>query len=516
MQLIRTLVLSIFLTLFSTSSFSQAQVFGVKYYMEYNMSTCLYDCHIIVTEGSATHPVFRTQFNANYTIVVPTGAIPDIVENYLPIQGNHAYGGTVPSPWDFGSISYDVQGLGLDYYPVNPSLSPAAQYNDINEGDTLKLFSISVSGNINCGSDVRFFKNGIDPNPSGQNFNSGFTIGGPSEDFQGIASEVYPILEIPDPTIDTSNGISIDLELNAPSCQTGLTYSWTGPNNYTSSEEDVLISPAGPSDYGLFTVTVEDDLGCQESLEILVEDPSSPSVEEVTLGGVIINPTFENIAVHVNIEGDDNKNSTLSIEYKLSGTNTYLPGAITMRSSPEMMVNGSALDMNFHAGSIMHLLPNASYDIKITLTDEDGGSQVVEQTVMTKLFPMPNQNGQVKYVVPGNGGGDGTINNPYQGLQFAADNVVPGEILEVADGIYEPFSLETSGTESLPITIRSTNLHGAVINGNNTNTGVVTIGTAADSIGHIILDGFEIKNGAWGIDAQNTQYLTVKNKEIGM
>jgi len=514
MLAIRTIVLSFFLLLFSTFSFSQAQVFGVKYYMEYNTSTCLYDCHIIITNGSATHPVYRTQFNANYTIVAPTGTTVTVAENYLPLENNQWYAGTDPIEWNIGASAFNVLNSGVDYHPISPSLSPAGQYNDIAAGDTLKIFSLSVVGNDQCGTGVRFFENGVDPNVNGQDFSCGFTIGGPNQDFEGLEDEVYPTLEIPTPTVNTDSGISIDLELNAPSCQTGITYAWTGPNNYSSTSEDVNINPAQSADYGTYTVTVEDGLGCQASLDVEVLDPNSASISEVTLGSVVINPTFENIAVHVDIEGDDNKNSTMTIEYRLSGTDTYLPGAMTMRSSSDMMVDGSPLGMNFHAGSAMHLLPNASYDIRVTLTDEDGGTEVVEQTVQTKEFPKPKPEGQVIYVIPGNGGGDGTIGNPYQGLQYAADNAMPGDILEVADGVYDPFSLTTSGTEESPITIRSTNLHGAVINGGNTNTGVVTIGTATDSIGHIILDGFEITNGAWGIDAQNTQHLTVKNNKI--
>jgi hypothetical protein len=510
----KTAFLFLFLLNFYVS-FSQNQVTGVSYYMVYDTSECRYDCSIIVTEGSATFAPYRTQFNSQYTIVVPTGTVVDIEETYLPIQNNQNYSGTTPADWSIGASAFNANGLGIDYHPISPNLNISAQYYDISENDTLKIFSFSVDGNFACGTEVRFFENGVDQNANGGDYSCGFTIGGPWEDFTGIEPVIYPPNPvIPAPVVDSINGISIDLTLNNPSCQPAYTTNWSGPNGFSSNNEDVLINPAEPSDYGVFKVIVEDDIECKDSLEVTVTEPTPQGVDELTFDNVIFSPTFEHIAIHVNIEGDDNKNSTLDIEYRLTGTSDYYPGAITMRASPEMIVDGSALGMNFHAGSVMHLQPNSSYDIKLTIIDADGGSQVIEETISTKKFPSYYNSNQIKYVVPGNGGGDGSISNPYQGLQTAADNVQSGDILEVGDGIYEAFTLTTTGTESEPIVIRSTNLHGAVINGNNTNFGVVTIGTASDSIQHIIIDGFDITNGAWGVDAQNTQFLTVRNNKI--
>ncbi|MFT6333858.1 MAG: hypothetical protein ACI86M_001566 [Saprospiraceae bacterium] len=516
MDIIKKVACSFLYLFISYTSFTQAQVFGVSYYMEYDTSECRYDCSVIVIEGSATFIPFRTQFNSQYTLVVPTGTTIAIEETYLPLQDNQYYLGTVPSDWTIGASAFNVLDLGIDYHPVSPNLGIASQYNDINEGDTLKIFSFSVTGNSECGTGVRFFENGLDQNVNGGDYSCGFTIGGPWEDYTGIEPIVYPPSPtIPMPSIDNTNGISIDLSLGNPaSCQSAYSTSWTGPNNYMSGSEDVIINPAGPVDYGLFKVVVEDDIECKDSLEIIVSEPDDSVVDGLTLGNIIYTSTFEHIAIHTNIEGDDNKNSTITIEYRLTGTEDYLLGAIAMRASPEMIVGESALGMNFHAGSAMHLLPNSSYDLRLTIADADGGSQVIEETVSTKKFPSANDSEQIKYVVPGNGEGDGSIANPYKGLQTAADNLQPGDILEVGDGVYGEFSLTTSGTESEPIVIRATNLHGAVVNGNNTVSGVVTLGTASDSLQHIILDGFEIKNGAWGIDAQNTQYIAVRNNKI--
>lgn len=236
--------------------------------------------------------------------------------------------------------------------------------------------------------------------------------------------------------------------------------------------------------------------------------------DDLVIDQVRYHSTFEHISVHVDILGDDNLNSSFVLEYRITGTLPFLPAAESMRAHPTMIVDGSALNRNFHAASAMFLQPNTSYDLRLLLEDPDGGNIVILKTWTTKGFPSAGENATIRYVVPGNGGGQGTLANPFRGLQEAADNASPNDVFEVGDGMYTPFVINNSGTSIEPIAFRSTNLHGAIIDGNNTSQGIVTVGSFSDSIQHLIIDGFVIRNGARGIDAQNTQYLTVQNNDF--
>ena len=224
--------------------------------------------------------------------------------------------------------------------------------------------------------------------------------------------------------------------------------------------------------------------------------------------------TYEHISVLLNITGDDNLNSTYTIEYRKQGDNTYLPGAKTMRTSPNMQIDGAASGRNYHAGSAMFLEPNTTYELRLTLTDSDGGSAVETRTLQTLARRIPSENGTTYYVGPGNGGGSGTFTNPYLGLQAAADNAVPGNIFIVTNGTYAPFTITADGTTGNPIVFKSLNQHGAIIDGGNTDRGVVNIGSFAKTTEEIIIDGFIIQNGAWGINAENTAFVTIKNNII--
>lgn len=233
----------------------------------------------------------------------------------------------------------------------------------------------------------------------------------------------------------------------------------------------------------------------------------------VSLTDIRIDATYENIGVLVEISGDENQNSALFIRYRPVGAENYERGLPTLRSHPSMEVAGGRLNKNHHAGSALFLEPNTVYELRLVLIDVDGGTTVRLETVKTKAA-MPTNNGTSYYVVPGNGGGTGSINNPFRGLQTAADRAKPGATFIVKDGIYQPFTLNTSGTASKPIIFKSKNRHSAIIDGGNTNRGIINIGNFDQVTKYIIIDGFTVKNGAWGINAENTAFLTVRNNKV--
>ena len=52
----------------------------------------------------------------------------------------------------------------------------------------------------------------------------------------------------------------------------------------------------------------------------------------------------------------------------------------------------------------------------------------------------------------GSNGNSGTSASPWATLQYAADNVGPGDVVHVADGFYAGMHITASGTSSSPIT----------------------------------------------------------------
>ena len=237
----------------------------------------------------------------------------------------------------------------------------------------------------------------------------------------------------------------------------------------------------------------------------------SHSQNAVTPLNIIVNATYEHIGVQWNISGDANHNSTFTIEYKKTSQSTYSMGAKTVRANPNAIVDGNPLNYNFHAGSAMFLAPGTSYDLKLTLSDPEGTGAIQNITVQTKAEPPASFTGTIKYVSPGSGGGAGTLANPYLGLQEAANNAQPGIIFQVAPGTYSPFSLNVNGTAGNDIVFSGSTSDSVIVDGAGITSGIITLGVYNDSIRHIVIENMVIQNGAWAIDAQNTQYVLVRN-----
>jgi hypothetical protein len=162
------------------------------------------------------------------------------------------------------------------------------------------------------------------------------------------------------------------------------------------------------------------------------------------------NPTLENISVLWLVDGDDDSDGVVTVRYREAGQSTWRTGRPLERvpagSNP---TNGWAWP-NRHAGSVFDLRPDTSYEIELTLTDPDGGSTVEVRTVSTRPVPAPMSGAPITPVTSAT-------------FASAAASAQPGDILELAPGIYPGFTFSRDGTPGQPIVLRSDG--GAVIEG---------------------------------------------------
>ena len=237
----------------------------------------------------------------------------------------------------------------------------------------------------------------------------------------------------------------------------------------------------------------------------------------VSPGEIRTDATFHHIGVLWWIEGDDNLNSIFNIEYRLSSGDAWKSAAMPMRAHPDIIVDGETdnerLDLNYWAGSVMFLEPGTQCEIRLTLTDPDGGSATETITASTKTEQQPSLSGTHRYVIPGNGGGSGTQADPFQGLQTAADNASPGDIFHIASGTYAAFSITRSGTDGSPIVFTGPADKIAVVDGENTDYGVA-IGDWEVTCGYIIIENLTIQNGWRGVDALDSHNITFRNNIV--
>jgi hypothetical protein len=235
---------------------------------------------------------------------------------------------------------------------------------------------------------------------------------------------------------------------------------------------------------------------------------------DVTPGTPTVTATFESLGVYWPISGDANQNSLLVLEFRVTGQTAWKPAALALKAEPNTIVDGAPLNLHHVAASAVLLQPGTSYELRATLTDPDGGGSQQVLTAATRTEANANPTGRQRYVVPGGGGGDGSASNPYRGAQAAADSAIAGDIFNLAAGTYTPFALTRSGTAISPIVFRGPAGGGAIVDGANTDRGVVTLGSIATGGSHLIVEGLTIQNGRWGIDADSTSDITIRGNTI--
>ena len=223
--IMKKIALQLFIAFTATFSLT-CQVTGVNYLLHYNCETNLYEVKLKILEGSALTIPHRAQFNAQITLVVPTGTSFEIVELVNPINNNQNYEGTVPTTWSFGStlISPDADPYH-DFYPAAPKLAPASFYNNLETDDQPILFICKIGDSDEYNPNYRFYENGTDIG-GGSNYSNGFTLGSPTQlysnnEYKSCATDtqeenITSLVAYPNPF---SNEINVELFEKAESIE---------------------------------------------------------------------------------------------------------------------------------------------------------------------------------------------------------------------------------------------------------------------------------------------------------
>jgi hypothetical protein len=224
--------------------------------------------------------------------------------------------------------------------------------------------------------------------------------------------------------------------------------------------------------------------------------------------------TFEHLGVLWWIDGDDDLDSSMTLEFRVLGSATWQQGAPAVRAYPTLVVNGSTLGLNYWAASALFLVPGQTYELRMTLVDPDGGGAVTTITATTRTPPPSVYDGNHRYVTPGSGGGDGSLGNPFGGIQAAADDAQAGDVFHISPGTYSPFQVLVSGLSGQPIIFSGPQNGVALIDGGSIDAGIITLGRWDRTISHVVIERMTIDNGRWGIDAQHSRDIVIRHNTI--
>ncbi len=237
------------------------------------------------------------------------------------------------------------------------------------------------------------------------------------------------------------------------------------------------------------------------------------------LSQIEVHTTPYSIGVRWNLNDSTDHNESFTLEYFDEVSAAWFASAPARHVNPDTRHGADRIAINQHywASSLVNLQADHSYEIRAVYT-ENGERQTELFTVKTKGFIKPVSI-RDRFVVPqreGDGKGDGSQADPYRGLQTAADSALPGDTFHIAEGRYQPFQINVSGTSDAPIVWLGPIEGEAIIDGQGAMRGVVTIesNTPEDGIAYNVIQGLTIKNGNWGIDASYSHHIEVFNNTI--
>ncbi len=243
--------------------------------------------------------------------------------------------------------------------------------------------------------------------------------------------------------------------------------------------------------------------------------PARGQAGEASVAGEIeTRSSFEHIGIRWSIEGDGDLDGQVQLRYRPLGEPDWQTGMPLLRSHPGLSGEGGDRPDNRWAGSIFWLAPGADYEIELRLVDPDGGSETRVVTASTRRPMEPAADARQRFVVPGEGGGSGSLDDPFRGLQAAADAAQPGDLFLVESGRYAPWQLLASGEPGRPIVFRGPEDRSAVVDGAGVDRGIVTLGHHDRTIGQVMVERMTIRDGRWGVDAQHSRDITLRHLQV--
>lgn len=226
-------------------------------------------------------------------------------------------------------------------------------------------------------------------------------------------------------------------------------------------------------------------------LLLLTQTATGQTAQNGTEAGtfVVEHPTLLNLGFAWAIRGDENRNASVTVEFRAVGETAWRTALPLVRIGGENIYRRREnLDYTVpegFAGSILNLRPGTEYECRFRLTDPDGASGQTTRTVRvrTRSEPQPSREGRTLHVYPPDYQGPRqepsftSLLQAYYGAGLGDWSVVwerraqAGDTILVHAGLYRPerlnyvdpmmapfdgsMSLTLKGTPDKPITIKS-------------------------------------------------------------
>jgi hypothetical protein len=175
--------------------------------------------------------------------------------------------------------------------------------------------------------------------------------------------------------------------------------------------------------------------------------------DAVTAGELRTHATLHSIGVEWDLSGDADHDATCAVQFRVQGSGPWKKAMPLFRVDYRGWYDADKADRayNMVAGSILFLEPGTAWEVKLDLSDPDGGSASKTFTIRTRPVPALPRDGRAFHVIPGEGGGSGSPASPFKGLRAAHEAARPGDVFLLHKGSYGGFELKRGGEPGRPI-----------------------------------------------------------------
>jgi hypothetical protein len=239
---------------------------------------------------------------------------------------------------------------------------------------------------------------------------------------------------------------------------------------------------------------------------------------------VLEGATLHCIGFHWLVDGDANANARVDLSLRMAGDGTWHQGPSLLRNERRTtryldqggVPRTSLLEIpdggELFAGSAVMLTPDTAYEFKLTLRDPDGGSAQCVLHGRTAVEPQADPAAPVRHVVPGDGGGRGTLADPFKGLAAAQHAAKAGDhfLLHAGGYVHGTWMITRSGEPGKPIIWDGEGDGEVVIDGGRSLDHLEGSVIKADGAHDVWFEGLSIRNAYNAIRAHGADRLVIR------
>ena len=244
-----------------------------------------------------------------------------------------------------------------------------------------------------------------------------------------------------------------------------------------------------------------------------IPSTSNRSKGNASMGGHLVEerPTLECLGVRWTIKGDANSNARVEVRYRERGTKQFNRGLDLVRTHSGWRPDKApAAGEWLFAGSVFDLEEGTEYELLLSLIDPDGGNAQKIVRMSTRSEPTLDRPTRTLHVVPGDGGGQGALDDPLKGLVAADAIAKPGDLFLVHKGVYPAlWTLRKSGSHRKPIVYRAAGDGEAVISGMQGET-LTQSGIRLNGTRDIWIEGLSVRNTKFGLAGNGADRIVVR------